>query len=277
MKISKQEQFNRFFAYLILIIGGLIVLFPFVWMILTSLKTLDEAMASEPNFFPKIFMFSNYKEAFEMAPFSIYFINSVMVAVLSTICVLFTTILAAFAFSKYDFKGKKIIFTIFIATLMIPGELLIITNFKTITTLGLYDSWFALFFPYIGSIFYIFLVQQFFISIPHELYLTSKVDGCSDFRYLFKILVPISRPILITVSMLNIIASWNAFLWPLLVTSTKEARTLPIGLVQFTTEAGSQFHLLMAASTMIIIPMIVLFIISRKYIVSGLTSGSIKG
>ena len=135
----------------------------------------------------------------------------------------------------------------------------------------------AMFLPFIGSIFYIFLVRQFFISIPNELYLTSKVDGCSDFRYLMKILIPVSKPILITVGLLNTIVSWNSFMWPLLVTSSVETRTLPIGLLQFTTDAGTQYNLLMAASAMIILPMVILFLVSRKYIVSGLTAGAIKG
>lgn len=268
---------SKLFAYIVLIFGGIVVVFPFFWMVMTSLKTLPETMQSIQTMFPETPQFGNYVEAFNMAPFITYFKNSVAVAILSTIGVLFTTILAAFAFSKYDFKGKNVIFSIFIATLMVPGELLVITNFQTVVNIGIYDTWLALFVPYLGSIFYIFLVQQFFVAIPNELYLTSKVDGCSDFRYLFKILVPISKPILITVAMLNIIASWNAFLWPLLVTSDVSSRTLPIGLMQFTTDAGTQFNLLMAASTMIIIPMVLLFILSRKYIVSGLTSGAIKG
>lgn len=271
------SKINKIIIYTILVIFGLITLFPFVWMILTSLKTLPETMQMPPQIFPETFQFGNYHEALTRAPFATYFFNSVVVAILSTAFLLVITIISAFGFAKYDFKGKDIIFTILLATLMIPGEMLIMTNFNTIANLGLYNTRVALFLPYLASIFYIFLVRQFFMTIPHELYLSAKVDGSTDFQFLYKIIVPISKPVLITVAMLNIVASWNSYLWPLIITNSVDKRTLPIGLMQFTTDAGTEFNLLMAASTIIIVPIIVLFIISRKYIVAGLTKGSVKG
>lgn len=265
-------------CYLILIVGGFVTLFPFIWMVLTSLKTHPETLDITGGILPQTPQWYNYVEAFKAAPFLTYFKNSVIVALASTVLVTITTILAAFAFSKYDFKGKKIIFTLLTATLMVPGELMIITNFTTINQLGIYNTLLAIFIPYTASVFYIFLVQQFFNGVPNELYLSAKIDGCSDFKYLVKILVPIAKPIIITISLLNIIASWNSFLWPLLVTNSEMIRTLPIGLIQFqTADAGTNYHLLMAASTMIIVPMLLMFILTRKYIVSGLTSGAIKG
>lgn len=271
------NKIQKFSIYTVLIIFALITLFPFIWMILTSLKTLPETMQMPPAVFPETFQFGNYAEALSRAPFVTYFFNSLIVALLSTAFLLVVTIVSAFGFAKFDFKGKEIIFTILLATLMIPGEMLIMTNFNTISKLGLYDTRVALFLPYLASIFYIFLVRQFFMTIPHELYLSAKVDGSSDFQFLYKILVPISKPVLITVAMLNIVASWNSYLWPLIITNSVNKRTLPIGLMQFTTDAGTEFNLLMAASTIIIIPIIILFIISRKYIVAGLTKGSVKG
>lgn len=265
-------------CYLILIVGGFVTLFPFIWMVLTSLKTHPETLDITGGILPQSPQWHNYVEAFKAAPFLTYFKNSVIVALASTVLVTITTILAAFAFSKYDFKGKKILFTLLTATLMVPGELMIITNFTTINQLGLYNTLLAIFIPYTASVFYIFLVQQFFNGVPNELYLSAKIDGCSDFKYLVKILVPIAKPIIITISLLNIIGSWNAFLWPLLVTNSEMIRTLPIGLIQFqTADAGTNYHLLMAASTMIIVPMLLMFILTRKYIVSGLTAGAIKG
>ncbi len=271
------DKLKKVAVYSFLILGAVITLFPFVWMILTSLKSLPETMLMPPQVFPEKLLFSNYGEALSRAPFAIYFFNSTIVAILSTAFMLIITILGGFAFAKYDFKGKGLIFTILLTTLMVPGEMLIITNFNTIAKLGLYDSRIAIFLPYLASIFYIFLVRQFFMTIPHELYLSAKVDGSSDLQFLFKILVPIAKPVLMTVAMLNIVASWNSYLWPLVITNSVDKRTLPIGLMQFTTDAGTEFNLLMAASTIIILPIIILFICSRKYIVAGLTRGSVKG
>lgn len=271
------SKLKKSLVYIVLILFALVTLFPFIWMILTSLKSLPETMMMPPKVFPENLLFSNYVTAFGRAPFVIYFLNSLVVALLSTVLLLVVTVLSAFAFAKYDFPGKNIIFTIMLATLMIPGEMLIITNFQTIVDIGLYDTRVALFLPYLSSIFYIFLVRQFFMTIPHELYLSAKVDGSSDFKFLTKILVPISKPVLITVAMLNIVASWNSYLWPLIITNSVNKRTLPIGLMQYTSEAGTEFNLLMAASTMVILPIIILFIFSRKYIVAGLTKGSVKG
>ncbi len=271
------DKFKKTIIYIVLIIFAIITLFPFVWMILTSLKTLPETMQMPPQVFPETLQFSNYPEALSRAPFATYFMNSVIVAFASTFFLLIITVISAFGFAKFDFKGKEIIFTILLATLMIPGEMLIMTNFNTMAQIGLYDTRVALLLPYLSSIFYIFLVRQFFMTIPHELYLSAKIDGSSDFQFLYKIIVPISKPVLITVAMLNIVASWNSYLWPLIITNSVDKRTLPIGLMQFTTDAGTEFNLLMAASTIIIVPIIVLFIISRKYIVAGLTKGSVKG
>lgn len=268
---------SRFITYFVLIIGSITVLFPFFWMISTSLKTQSESLAVPPTLFPETLQWANYPQALSEASFGIYFVNSVIVAIVSTILVLITSILAGYAFSKFEFKGKNFIFSFLLATLMIPGELLVITNFQTVADLGLIDTRIAIFLPYMASTFYIYMVTQFFMQVPHELYLAAKVDGSSDFMYLKNILIPISKPILITVVMLNTIASWNSYLWPLLVTNTNIKRTLPVGLKAFTSEGGTEFQLLMAATTIVIIPMVVLFILTRKYVVSGLTKGAVKG
>ncbi len=271
------KTIKNILLYSFLVIAAIITLFPFVWMILTSLKTLTEAQSVPPVFIPENLQWNNYSKSLEFAPFGQYFLNSIVVALISTILVVTLCSLAAFAFSKYSFKGKELIITIMFATMMVPGEMLMITNFKTVSSLGLIDTRIAIFIPYIVSVFYIILIKQFFDQVPNELYLSAKVDGDSDFRYFKKILLPIARPILMTVAMLNIIGSWNAFLWPLLVTNKDAIRTLPIGLSYFTSEAGSEVQLLMAATTIVILPLIIVFLFTRKYVVSGLTNGAVKG
>ncbi len=268
---------KNIFVFGFLSLAAFLTLFPFLWMILSSLKSNAEIQASPPVLFPEEFLFSNYAEALEAAPFGMYFFNSIVVALLSTVCVVILCSLAAFSFSKYEFKGKNLIITLLFATMMVPGEMLMITNFKTVGQLNLIDTRFAIFIPYMVSVFYIILIKQFFDQVPNELYLSAKVDGDSDFRYFRKILLPIARPILTTVALLNIIGSWNAFLWPLLVTNSDKIRTLPIGLSHFTSEAGSETQLLMAATSIIVVPLIIVFLITRKYVVSGLTNGAVKG
>lgn len=271
------NKINKIIIYAILIITSIFVLFPFAWMVLTSLKSLPETQAIPPVIIPEKLLFSNYKEALNMAPFFMYFINSTIIVIASTIFVLVVNALGAFAFTKYDFRFKEIIITILLATMMVPGETLILSNFQTISAMNLADTRIAIFLPYISSVFYLILIKQFFEQIPNELYLASKIDGDTDFQYFRKILVPVSKPILVTVAVLNVIASWNAFLWPLLITNSDIKRTLPIGLSYFTTEAGSQIQLLMAASTLIILPLIIFFIVTRKFVIGGLMNGSVKG
>ncbi len=273
----KKIQGFKIFAYVILFLGAITVLFPFFWMVSTSLKTLAESIANPPVWIPEDLQFNNYPQALSKASFGIYFMNSAAVAIGSTILVVITTTLAAYMFSMFDFKGKKILFSILMATLMVPGEMLIITNFDTIANLGLMDTRVAIGLPYIASVFYIYMVSQFFMQVPRELYLAAKVDGTNDLRYLFKILIPIAKPAIITISILNIIGSWNSFMWPMLVTNSSDKRTLPVALTVFSGEGGTNFALLMAATSIVVLPMIILFIATRKYVVTGLTNGAVKG
>lgn len=268
---------KKLIIYILLLIFSFLVLFPFFWMILTSLKTLSEAIATPPVFVPENLEFRNYPEALSKFNFGTYFLNSVIVAIGSTVLVVIVNSLAAFAFVKYDFKGKTFLLSLLIATMMVPGEMLIITNFSTITNIGLANTRLALFLPYAMSVFYMFLIKQFFEQIPNQLYLASKIDGDSDIKFFFKILLPVAKPVLITVAILNIISSWNAYLWPILIINDDKYRTLPIGLTQFTSEAGSEIQLLMAASVVTILPLIIVFIVTRKYVIAGLTKGAVKG
>ncbi|PHS35082.1 MAG: ABC transporter permease [Alkaliphilus sp.] len=246
-------------------------------MISTSLKPAHEVMMMPPVWIPSEIMWENYVRAMEMAPFLRYAINSVIVTVSVTALELITTILAAFAFSKMRFYGRDILFAVLIATIMIPGEVLLIPNFVTLSNLGWIDTYKALIIPWTASVFAIFLMRQFFLGIPDELAYAAKIDGCSDFKFLWLIMVPLLKPALVTIALLKIVGSWNAFLWPLIMTNSAEMRTLPVGLSAFSSEAGIIFELLMAGSAMIILPIIIVYIFLQKYIVQGVARAGIKG
>lgn len=267
-------KIGRFFVYAFLIFFALVTLLPFIWMILSSFKTWAEFTAIPPVVFPETFQWENYPTALSMAPFGRYLINTIIVAVGTTVMVLITSILASFAFAKMDFKFKNELFMLMISLMMIPGEMLIITNFQTISEAGLMNTYAAMILPFSVNIFYIYLLRNNFQEVPHSLYLAAKVDGCSDWKFLWKILVPISKPSIITIALLSFIGSWNAFLWPFLVTNEKSMRLLNNGLVAFQTEAGSDPQLQMAAATMIVLPIIVIYILARKQIISGIGGGS---
>ena len=270
------KKITKTISYIFLIFGALIMVFPFIWMILCSFKTHAEIIQTPPKFFPSHFRFENYVKAFSMAPFGKYFFNSIIVMILSVCCTTFTTILGAFAFSKMKFPGKDVIFAILLSLMMIPFEMLIITNYTTIVKLKLYNTIPALVLPFVSSIFYTYILRNFFDTISDSLYYAARIDGASNWFYLWRIMVPIAKPSLFTIILLNALSSWNSFMWPLYVTSDSHSRTLPYGLQVFTTEAGSLQELLMAASTIVVLPMIILFIIARKYIVNGVARGGIK-
>ncbi len=263
--------------YVVLIAGALFTLLPFVWMVLSSLKSANEIVQIPPTMIPREFMFSNYAEAWAEAPFPRYFLNTVFVATVTTVGVLLTSILSAFAFSKLDFPGKKIIFSLFMATLMIPGEMLLITNFITITKLKWIDTYKAMIVPWLANVFYTYLLTQFFSNVPDALYLAAKVDKCSDLKFLFKIMVPMNKNAITTVAILSFIGSWNSFLWPLLVTNSTNMRVLSHGLVRFQSEAGTKYQLVMAASCILVVPIIIVYLFLRKYILEGMSYTGVKG
>lgn len=272
-----KSSINKIIVYILLSIGSFIMIFPFIWMILSAFKTSQEIIAFPPKLFPSQFNFSNFIKAFQMAPFAKYFFNSVIVMIFSVICTTFTTILGAFAFSRLEFKGKEVVFAILISLMMIPFEMLIITNYTTIVKLKLYNTLPALILPFVSSIFYTYILKNFFDTVPNSIYYSARIDGASNWFYLWRVMVPLAKPSLFTIILLNALSSWNSFMWPLYITSDSRSRTLPYGLQAFTTEAGSFHELLMAASSVIVIPMIILFIFARKYIVSGVSKGGIKG
>lgn len=268
----------RFLRYLLLTIGAVVMVFPFYWMITSSLKTASELNVFPPTMFPKNWLnFENYEKALKTAPFGRYFLNSIVTVLGSVSVTTVTTILAAFAFSRLKFKGREILFALLLSMMMIPFEMLVITNYQTMVKTGLDGTLWALILPFTSSIFYTYILRNFFQSIPEGLYWSARVDGCTNWRYLWKVMVPIARPSLVTIVLLNALASWNSFMWPLLVIKSDNNRTLPFGLYSFTTEVGINYELLMAASTVVVLPMLILFIFARRQIVNGVARGGIKG
>ena len=266
-------------VYVLLSLGTIIMLFPFFWMITGSLKTYREITAMPIVWCPKHFQWQNYLTVLTMKsnPFGIYFLNSLFVASVNTVATLFTTILAAFAFSRLEFKFRDKLFGLLLGTMMIPGEMYLITNFITISRLHLYDNLAAQIIPYSASIFYIYLLRQFFNQIPDQLYLAAKVDGCSDWKYLWTIMIPNAKSSLVTIGLFNFIASWNAYLWPIMVTGKIDKRVLSIGLMYFAGDAGTDYQLMMAGATIVIFPLIIIYLCFQKYIVTGIARGGLKG
>lgn len=276
--MNAKTMVARVATYALLVFGSILMLMPFVWMISSSLHTAHGVNIRPPQWIPRPPQWENFSQITHYAPyFPRYFLNNVIVATIGTALELFTTILAAFAFARLKFWGRDVIFYILLATMMVPAEILIIPNFMTIARLGWIDTYQALIMPWSASILSIFLLRQFFLGVPDQLNYAAKVDGCRNFRYMWTIMVPLARPALVTISLLAIISSWNAFMWPLIVTNRHAMRTLPVGLALFRGEAGTFFNLLMAASVVVVLPMIIMFILLQKHIVAGVARSGLKG
>ena len=269
----------RILVYAFLIAMAIVVLFPFYWMIISSLKTLDEYRLSQPTFFPRTIMFSNYADAFTTASLGRLFLNTMIVGVSSTLLSLIITVLSAFAFARLEFKGKELLFSGLLATMMIPGELFTITNFVTVTEFGWRNTYTVLIVPFLVSVFYIFLLRQNFMQIPNELYLAAKVDGTTDFKYLWKVMVPLSLPTLISITILKMMGAWNSYMWPRLVANDAAHSMITNGLRNaFTDTTGDvNYPGLMAAVAIVSAPLFLVFIFLRKYIMAGVSRSGIKG
>ena len=266
-------------VYLFLILMAAIVLFPFYWMIISSMKSLDEYRLSTPTFWPRVLMLSNYVSAFTTANLGRLFMNTMIVGLVSTLLSLVITILTAFAFARLEFKGKELLFAALLATMMIPGELFTITNYGTITTFGWKNTYTVLIVPFLVSVFYIYLLRQSFLQIPNELYLAAKVDGTKDFKYLWKVMVPLSLPTLISITILKMMGAWNSYIWPRLVANDDAHRLITNGLRSaFTDTTGDvNYPVQMAAVALVSLPLFLVFVFLRKYIMTGVSRSGIKG
>lgn len=270
---------SKTFTYVFLLIMALIVLFPFYWMIISSLKTLSEYRQAVPTFWPRQLMFSNYAEAFTTAKLGDLFLNTLYVGIVSTLLSLVITVLSAFAFARLEFKGKETLFGALLATMMIPGELFTITNYITINHLGWMHTFTALIVPFLVSVFYIYLLRQNFMQIPNELYLAAKVDGTSDIKYLWKVMIPLALPTLISITILKMMGAWNSYIWPKLVANDDAHQMITNGLRNAFTDTSGQanYPVQMAAVAIVSAPLFLVFLCLRKYIMSGVSRGGIKG
>ncbi len=266
--------------YLFLGIWALIVLFPFYWMILTSVKSYS-AYNSEyiPKFFTLTPTLQNYFDAFTAVPLAKYFLNTVIFTVVTTALMMVVIILAAYAFARIDFKGKNIVFAFFLSLMMIPNELVIITNFVTITNLDLRNTFAGLILPSVTSIFYIYLLKENFEEIPEELYKAAKVDGTSDFRYLYKVMLPISQPTIVTITILKVIECWNSYVWPRLITDDSNYFLVSNGIQEIRENGFGRENIpaMMAAVVVISLPLMIIFLIFHKKIMAGVSRGGTKG
>ncbi|MDR0592084.1 MAG: carbohydrate ABC transporter permease [Bifidobacteriaceae bacterium] len=268
---------GRTLLYLTLAVGALAMAFPFLWMGLSAFKTPAEIAAVPPVWWPERFSLENFARVFEVAPFAVYLRNSLLVTIACVLVTQVVSIMAAFAFSALRFKGRDWIFAAVVSLMVAPFELLIITNYATMADLRLIDTLPALVLPFVSSIFYMFIIRTTFQSVPEGLYWAARIDGASNWRYLWTILVPVARPTITTTSLLNAIAAWNAFMWPLLVINSRDKRTLPVGLYSFITEGGVRYELLMAAATVAVLPMLLVFAVASSQIIQGIARGGLKG
>ena len=270
----------KMITYTGLAIWGLLVLFPFYWMILTSLKGYG---AYNSEYIPQLYTLSptlqNYVQAFTAVPLAKFFVNTLVFTVITTAIMLVVTVLSAYAFARLNFKGKDLVFTLFLALMMIPNELIVITNYVTVTNLEMRNTFAGLILPSVASVFYIYLLKENFAQVPNELYYAAKVDGTTDFKYLLRVMVPICKPTLVTITILKVIECWNSYVWPRLVTD-EESHFLVSNGIQAIRETGfgrENIPAMMAAVVAISLPLIVLFLLFRNKIMEGVSRGGTKG
>ena len=280
MKLSKTNQFRNinYFTYIILILGSFFMLMPLVWLVRSSFMELNQIFIFPPVWIPEPFTFENYPGVFEAVPFLKYFINTFTILIPSVIGILISCCMGAYAFSRLNWPYRDFIFAVLMTTLMLPYAVTLIPTFLIWAKLGLVNTFWPLIIPkWFGAIFYIFLLRQFFLTIPKELDEAAKIDGANPLQILWHVILPLSRPALITVAIFAALAEWNDFLGPLIYLNNDEDYTLAIGLAQFTGLYHSQWNLLMAASTMVVIPVILLFFFAQKHFIEGIALTGTKG
>ena len=267
-------------TYAFLTVWAVMVLFPFYWMVLTSVKGYG---AYNSEWIPQLYTLAptlqNYADAFTQVPLAGYFTNTIIFTVVTTALMLMVTVLAAFAFSRLTFRGKDLAFTLFLSLMMIPTELVVITNYVTVTELDMRNSFAGLILPSVTSVFYIYLLKENFSQIPDELYYAAKVDGTSDFKYLWKVMIPICKPTIVTITILKVIECWNSYVWPRLVTDNDDYYLVSTGIQEIRENGFGRENIpaMMAAVVVISVPLIVLFLIFRKKIMAGVSTGGVKG
>jgi multiple sugar transport system permease protein len=276
--LSRRERITRnFFFHVVLITGAIIICLPLIWMVSSSLKAPNRLFTVPIDFFPWEFRWENYVEAWNTAPFGRYFINSVFVSGAATVSNLFFCSLAGYGFAKYDFPGKNIVFLLILATMMIPFHVVVVPLFVLMRDLKWLNTFSSLIIPGAMSAFGIFLLRQFIMTLPDELFDAARIDGASEFGIYLRIVLPLSTGPLAALAVFIFLDNWNSLLWPLVVTNKDEWRTLAVGLTQFQTVHGTQYHLMMAASTLVVIPMIIVFFLLQRYFIKGIALSGLKG
>jgi multiple sugar transport system permease protein len=277
---ARRGRIGKFFTYFFLSVWALIVLFPFYWMLLTSVKSYGAYNAEHvPAFFTLSPTLQNYKDAFTTVPLLGYLINTVIFTLATTVLMVVVSTLAAYAFARLRFRGKDLLFTLFLSLMMIPNELVVITNFVTITNMDLRNTFTGLILPSVTSVFYIYLLKENFEQVPDELYKAAKVDGTSDLKYLLKVMVPICRPTIVTITILKVIECWNSYVWPRLITDDPAYFLVSNGIQEIRENGFGRENIpaMMAAVVVISVPLIVLFLIFRRKIMEGVSRGGMKG
>lgn len=280
LSLERRKRTLKAVIYILLALWAIIVLFPFYWMILTSFKTSAEYNAEIiPKFYTVSPTLQNYYDAFTEVSLGKYFINTIIFTVATTALMFIVIVPAAFAFARLNFKGKNLVFTLFLSLMMIPNELVIITNFATITNLELRNTFTGLILPSVTSVFYIYLLKENFAQIPDNLYYAAKVDGTSDLKYLLKVMLPICRPTVVTIAILKVIECWNSYVWPRLITDNKDYYLVSNGIQEIRESAFGRDNIttMMAAVVIISVPLIILFLIFRNKIMAGVARGGSKG
>src|SRR5947208_15868907 len=286
-RFSMRPRVGAIAKHAVLIVVAVVVAYPFYFMLTSYFKDVFAAAPTPPTIFPTELHPENYTDAWNRAPWGRYFVNTIFVSVTVTVLELCTACLAAYAFARMRFRGKTILFTVFLARLRIPAEATLIPNYVLMSPsrngclglpcLGWFDSYQVQIVPFIASAFSIFLMRQFFLSVPNELADAARIDGAGHLRFLWSVVLPISVPALITVALVSFLGSWNAFLWPLIVTNHPEVRPVQVGLNAFRQEAGANYNLLMAASTFVIAPIVLLYLVAQRYLVQGVARTGIRG
>ncbi|MBA4365004.1 MAG: hypothetical protein C0398_03220 [Coprothermobacter sp.] len=271
------NRVNRVFLYLAITALFILVVFPFYWMIVTSLQPQDSVMSVPPQLWPTHPTFQNYIDAWNSAPWLRYFGNTLFVAVASTLISLTTSSLAAFAFACINFKGKEALFSLVLSVMMIPAATTLIPNFLIIRTLGWYDKFYALIIPFAASVFGIFLLRQYFMSMPKELWEAAQIDGASRLRYFRSIALPLAKPAIVTIAINSFLGSWTSFLWPTVMTQSQNKQLIEVALNSFLGEKGQQWSQLAAASVFTTVPIVVLFFFVQRQFIEGIGGGGVKG
>ena len=282
-RVSSQQTVGKIVSkvlvYAFLILMAVIVIFPFYWMLISSVKSISEYRLSVPTLFPREILLTNYIDAFQQANLGKLFLNTLYVGLVSTLLSLVITVLSAFAFARLEFKGKNALFAALLGTMMIPGELFTITNYATVNSFGWINSFKVLIIPFLVSVFYIYLLRQNFMQIPNELYLAAKVDGTGDLKYLWKVMIPLALPTLISITILKMMGAWNSYVWPRLVANDKQYQLITNGLRNAFTDSTGDVNIpvQMAAVAIVSFPLFLVFIFLRKYIMKGVSRSGIKG